>query len=392
MRRPFHVLLLILLLASLACQAPAYLAPAYLAQTNPTVPPSPTPETGVEESAPGAGLPAQTPGAETQPAPTGPHPAACEYSPFIDGILQQTNSAQWIDWIEGLSGARPVMIGGEETSIDTRYSPAMFSGNPNARAFDYVLETVQGWYPEDQVEVQEYQVHDSEGREYTWKNLALTLPGTQRAQEIVFLTAHLDSITDEDPLTYAPGAADNASGSAALLEAARILRSYQFERTIKIVWFTGEELGLLGSQAYVEGLPNNIEPVGAINLDMFGYDSDNDGCFELHAGEMPESNQVGACFLAALEAYEPGIQHYDYLTENAIGASDHSSFWEAGIGAIEVLEDFEAQEQPNGCPADDPNPGYHSEADTIEQINPESGFALVRVAIATLAALAAPVE
>jgi leucyl aminopeptidase len=268
----------------------------------------------------------------------------------------------------------------------------MFSGSPNARAFDFVLETVQGWYPEDQVEVQEFQVTDSEGKEYTWKNLSVILPGTQREEETVFLTAHLDSITNEDPETYAPGAADNASGSAALLEAARILRGHRFERTIQIVWFTGEELGLLGSKAFVKDLPGDTEPVGDINLDMFGYDSDNDRCFELHVGEMPESDQIGQCFAASIQSYATGVQRYDYLAQDAIGASDHSSFWDAGIGAVEVLEDLGDQDQPRGCPAKDPNPGYHTEQDTIEQINPESGIALVRAAIATLAALAGPVE
>ena len=56
--------------------------------------------------------------------------------------------------------------------------------------------------------------------------------------------------TSFDPWHLAPGAEDNASGSAALLEAARLFNRYRFERTLQIIWFTGEEQGLLGSLAF----------------------------------------------------------------------------------------------------------------------------------------------
>ena len=130
----------------------------------------------------------------------------------------------------------------------------MFSGNPSARAFNYLLETTRSWYPDEQILVQDYTIIDEEGIGYTWKNLIITLPGVELENEIVILSAHLDSTSEVDPKSIAPGAEDNGSGAAALLEAARVLRGKSFQRTIQIAWFTGEEQGLLGSRAFVEML------------------------------------------------------------------------------------------------------------------------------------------
>ena len=79
-------------------------------------------------------------------------------------------------------------------------------------------------------------------------NLEAILPGTE-SQQSVLITAHLDSTTFGS-VSIAPGADDNASGSSAVLEAARILSQYQFKHTIRFVLFTGEEQGLIGSRAY----------------------------------------------------------------------------------------------------------------------------------------------
>ena len=120
---------------------------------------------------------------------------------------------------------------------------------------------------------------------YTTQNIIATFPGTVHPEEVVILSAHFDS-TSTNPFWLAPGAEDNASGTVALLEAARILRYYRFDRTLKLIWFNAEEQGLYGSAAYVADHPTaNI--IGVVNLDMFGYDSNSDGCFELHVGTLP---------------------------------------------------------------------------------------------------------
>jgi leucyl aminopeptidase len=312
----------------------------------------------------------------------------CSFHPSVAAMLENTSAGRWLDWIEQLSGAKPVRIAGQETRITTRYSPSMFNGAENARAFDWLLEQVQQWYPEDQIEVQPFQVEFGNQAE-TWKNLIITIPGNTYPDEIVILSAHLDS-TSEIPTESAPGAEDNGSGSATLIEAARLFQNVAFEHTLKIIWFTGEEQGLLGSRAFIrQADPDAI--VGVVNLDMFGYDSDDDRCFELHVGTLPDSQRIGECFTRSINAYNLDLT-YDYIQEEAIDLSDHGSFWQEKVGAIEVLEDLFEHNQPRGCPASDPNPYYHSTNDIVENLNPETAFAIVQAGIATAAGLAVPVE
>ena len=82
------------------------------------------------------------------------------------------------------------------------------------------------------------------------------------------IIGHIDSISD-DPTVSAPGAEDNASGSACVLEAARVLRSYDFDYTIEFVLVSGEELGLIGSEAYAQYcVDNNRNIAGVFDFDM----------------------------------------------------------------------------------------------------------------------------
>ena len=319
------------------------------------------------------------------------NPPGCGEHPTISTLLEQTSQEKWLEWIEKLSGARPVTIGGQQTTIATRYSYAMFTGQPNARAFEYILEQVQGWYGENQIEIHEYPYTDAE-RTYTWKNLLVTIPGATRPDEIVILSAHLDStvVFEGNPLKAAPGADDNASGVATLLEAARLLPQYRFERTIRLIWFTGEEQGMFGSRAYAEKhAADNI--VAVINLDMFGYDSTGDRCFELHVGALPASQEIGRCFIESAQAYAPQLQH-DFLTDQATDRSDHAPFWAKEIGAVLVLQNLFDNELPGGCQGSDPNPYYHRPGDVVENLNPETGFAIARSALAAFAHQAVPLR
>ncbi len=281
-------------------------------------------------------------------------------------------------------------VGGQQVTITTRYTPAMFTA-PGPNALDFVYETVAGWYPKDQIEVQSYTATVND-RKFSAKNLILTIPGTVKKDEIVILSAHLDSTAKSAPEKTAPGAEDNASGSAALLEAARLLRNHQFARSIRIIWFTGEEQGMLGSQAYVKALENPRAVQAVINLDMFGYDSDNDRCFEMHVGTLPESDRIGQCFLRSINVYDLGLPHPDYLTNGATSLSDHGSFWTAKIGAIEILENMFDNGLANGCPNADKNSGYHSDQDTYDRLNPDLAIRIVSASLAALLAFAGPIQ
>ncbi len=342
-------------------------------------------------------LPAPTPTITPTQAPPSMRPqpgSICDYNPKVQALINDLDQDAWVNWIELLSGEKPVQINGETYSILTRYSESMFSGEPNARAYEFVLEQLRQWGYQDNLVLfeQEYQPWGSESTS-TWKNIIVLIPGKDPAlsQQQVLLTAHLDSTSQGSPEARAPGADDNGSGVATLLEAARVLRGFDFKHTIKIVFFTGEEQGLIGSGFYVSDYQHEMEDIlGVFNLDMFGYDSDNDRCFEIHVGRLPESNLVGGCLADIVEEYALDLK-YDYLVESAIAASDHASFWDQGVGAIEVLENFNTDELTGGCDERDFNPHYHTEQDLIEHMNLDTGHAIARAAIAALARLAEPI-
>jgi leucyl aminopeptidase len=308
----------------------------------------------------------------------------CSFDSAVADLLGRTSQPRWMDWIEKLSGEEQVVVGGVDSTILTRYSSPMFSGSPIARGYEFTLEQVQRWHhPPLLIEQDPYT--GSGGQ--TWKNLVVTLPGETLSGEVVMLTAHLDSLSGSTS-TYAPGADDNGTGSASLLEAARLLRQFRFDRTIKIIWFTGEEDGLLGSEAYVTDHPTS-SVVGVVNLDMFGWDSDADRCFEIHAGTLPQSIDVANCFRDSTTAYSLGLSH-DFLTTGATDRSDHASFWQVNVGAIEIAENFFNDGLAGGCVGQDRNPNYHTTADTVAGITGTFGFDIMRSAMATLAAMAGP--
>lgn len=318
----------------------------------------------------------------------------CLYDPRVAAMLNDLDPDTWASWIRLLSGEQSVELNGETYTIETRFTENLFNGDPDARAFEFVADQLRLWDYEDGVTLFEetYTPDLDDGTTPEWKNLVAVLPGSDPAPagQEVLLTAHLDSITGSDPTEIAPGADDNATGVATLLEAARVFKDRSFKHTIRIVFFTGEELGLHGSRAYVAQHTGELGSIlGVINLDMFGYDADDDRCFEIHAGQLKESNLVGGCLVDLLDVYALDLK-FDYLTHEAISASDHSSFWREGVGAIEVLENFSTHNFENGCRGTDRNPNYHTEGDRVSALNLDTAHAIARAAILTAATLAEP--
>ena len=310
-------------------------------------------------------------------------------SQVVPDMLAHTSQSQYAGWIADLSGARAVEIGGERVTIGSRYNYAMFTGQPNARVVDYLLERLHAWVPERQIEVDPYPYKDAE-RAYTWQNIIVTLPGSRLPQERVLLTAHMDSTTyPEDALQLAPGADDNASGTAALLEAVRLLRYYRFERTIQVIFFSGEEHGLQGSRAYLQDHSSD-GIVGVINLDMIAYDADGDRCMEFHVGSLPQSLAVGEALAGSIVRHGLAL-NYDFVTQGATDRSDHASFWQAGVGAVLVSENWFDQGNPAGCGGADFNPNYHNPSDTIDKLDLTVGYEVTRLALAALAEMAGPI-
>ena len=314
--------------------------------------------------------------------------SVCSYHPLTDQFRAQLQPDTWVGYIEDLSGERPVWIDGIERRIETRHSYAMGWHQENALALEYVLQTLRQWYAPNQIEVDSYLPSSSSPTQ--WKNIILTISGKTTPSESILMTAHLDSrmASGYDTSSPAPGADDNASGSAALLEAARAFRDQSFARTIRLVWFSGEEQGMWGSSAYVAD-HDLTGVVGVYNLDMFGYDKDGDRCFEMHVGLQAASQPVGQCFVDTLAAYPLDLS-YDFITDNASIYSDHSTFWRRGVGALMVLENFHENNLPAGCAGTDKNPYDHTSLDTLANMHPDYGFAIASAATLAVHRMAGP--
>jgi uncharacterized repeat protein (TIGR01451 family) len=208
-------------------------------------------------------------------------------------------------------------------------------------------------------------------------NVEGTLDGWGPGSDTIYIAcAHYDS-TSNAPYTTAPGADDNASGVAAVLEAARVLSQYRYRHTLRFVTFAGEEQGLFGSFYYVrDAYLAGTDIGGAINLDMVAYDSDDDDVMEVHAGTRSDSQALGTALLNANATYGLALTP-EYITSGATSASDHARFWSYGYPAILLIEDFQ-----------DFNPDYHQTSDTLDKLDLPYATRFVQATVATLAELA----
>ena len=318
----------------------------------------------------------------------------CGYDPLVAELLDQADQTRWVQWIAELSGAEPVQTPDGEATITSRSSNILFEPSYKPSAFDYLITELEnlGFEKRSDFIIHTYDFPYSEKhQDRNWKNLVLTLPGEDPdlMDERVLLVAHLDSISDQET-TLAPGADDNGTGSAGLLEAARLLRDAHFARTINLIWFSGEEQSRRGSEYFVEDFADWLPDIQAvINLDMFGFDWDNDRCFEVHSGRTEGSQAIGTCLQNTIDAYDLDLR-FDLIADaSAYTYSDHNAFWLNGIPAVMVIENFSFQ--PEGdCGVTDRNTQYHRTTDILTYINQDTGFSILKASLAATAQIAGP--
>lgn len=213
------------------------------------------------------------------------------------------------------------------------------------------------------------------------RNVVATLHGD--SPEVVYITGHLDS-TSPTPETCAPGADDNASGTVAVLEAARVMSQAPggFTRTLKFVAFNGEEQGLRGSQAYVNAVANQGEEIaGAYNADMIAYRGSDAAPPDAWMFKNTASLFLTDIFIDAVGLYLPGLVE-PVLGGAHVTASDHAAFWNRGYPAILVIE--------SRIIGAELSPWYHTCDDVIANYVSEIDFAVntTRAIIASAAILA----
>lgn len=203
---------------------------------------------------------------------------------------------------------------------------------------------------------------------YRGKNLVLELPGTESPTEVIYVGAHYDSITHNHetmaftPDAVAPAADDNASGLAALLFAAQKMASTPHKKTVRFVAFDFEEIFFLGSLAFARDLKKqkigkkDEKYLGLINLEMMGW-SKKEPILKIYTRD---KNAEDAALAEAAKASATGLNLNVQILANGFNRSDNWPFWENGLHAITLSEDWES---------DFNEKNYHTENDTADSLN-----------------------
>ena len=197
---------------------------------------------------------------------------------------------------------------------------------------------------------------DAADERFVSRNICGTLKGIGTLNTECIIVAHFDSANPT-----VPGANDNASGIAAVLEAARICSQYRFEYTIRFLAVGAEEEGLIGSYHYAQDAKakgQNI--VVAVNGDMLGYPIVGD----INRIYLSAGNKCAGLMDSAL-VYNRRY-NLNFLVDGQIGGlggSDHESFIQAGYPAVDISEGT-AFEIWNGM-----DPYYHTSFDTSDKLN-----------------------
>ena len=233
------------------------------------------------------------------------------FAPEVQGLVDMVDGDRWFADVETLASYN-------------RYTHN--SGIDDARTWLVAqLQTLPGL----QVTTSSFQVGDT-----TAYNVIATLTGRTRPEEWYIIGAHYDSIS-QTPQVAAPGAEDNGSGCAGVLEMARIFAANPPDATTLFICYSAEELGLLGSYDHVDDLIdastlNNVQSM--LDLDMIGFTSDSDLDCKL------ETDPFASFLFDVFEDAALQFTTLRLLTDLNACCSDHQPYLEAGVPALLTIE------------------------------------------------------
>ena len=199
-------------------------------------------------------------------------------------------------------------------------------------------------------------------------NITAEIPGTDKAEEVVMLGAHFDS------WHAGTGATDNAAGSAVMLEALRILKAsgLKMRRTVRLGLWTGEEQGLLGSEAYVKD--NFADPadmkVKPGHGKLSGYFNVDNGTGKIRGVYLQGNEAIRPVFEAWMEPF--GNLGMSTLSPRDTGGTDHLSFDAVGLPGFQFIQD----------PMEYGTKSHHTQMDTYERIQ-EADMKQIAVIVAS---------
>ncbi|MEO6903305.1 MAG: M28 family peptidase [Bacteroidia bacterium] len=279
--------------------------------------------------------------------------------PVIIDLLKELNLDSLTAKVNDLSGENTCFVNGKVTTIKNRVSK---TGNDVAA--EYLKEHLQalGLTVTDQK-------YSTGGR-----NIIAEQKGTLYPDKKYIICAHYDAVAD-----YC--ADDNVSGCSAILEAAKLLSKHEFKNTIVYAFWDEEEIGLVGSKYYANEAKKNKENIaGVLNIEMLGYDSDNDFLMDIHTKDVANSIALSTKLKEINTTYKFKLK--TNIKNPGTDRSDHGSFWTNNFGAICFGEAFFSG---------DDNPTYHKATDRISKFNLPYFYELSKLSLAAIATLAEPV-
>lgn len=260
----------------------------------------------------------------------------------------------------------------ELSAIPTRYT--LTQGDEQAR--DYLVGRARALGFEPQLDT--FTVAGQ-----TATNVILKHPGAATPEVVYIFSAHYDS-TSATPMTLAPGADDNATGVASVLEAARILSQKSLRSSVWFVFTAAEEQGSLGSKHMAQWMKTDgVDVRGVIAPDMIGY---------WPLGMQDKFDILGddaSMFLVdqmSAVATQLGVAHKVWIQHGYCYGDDHTMFQEAGFPAITPMDCVEAHNLSVG----EDTPHYHQISDTSATLYMPFTTKVAGVIVATLAELGIP--
>ncbi len=269
-----------------------------------------------------------------------------------------------VSWVSQVSTERLAAAIGDLEGFQTRY----VSTEGCASAGTYLFEAFRRFGL--QVEYDPFSLGG-----VTTNNIVATLRGRAEPSRQVIVCAHYDSTSDQRWI-LAPGADDDGSGTAAVLEMARILAGGDFDLSLKFICFSGEEWGQAGSRHYVAEAQAAGETIlGVINLDMIAYTDRRPWALTVIHNE-PSTDLARRFVGAALEYAGLGVKT---MAVSSFPYGDHAPFWDAGFVALCATETAAAG-----------NPYIHTTADRLGTLTMDFARQGVQACLAVAAELARP--
>lgn len=256
----------------------------------------------------------------------------------------------------------------------------------------WIYDQFRSYSPRLEVSYDQYRLKKEEARgsriqsDVDLYNVVAVLPGTINKEQRIIISGHYDTINmtrpagtpapkpGDPPLPIqvnadSPGVTDDGSGTACVMELARVMSQYQFEKTIVFIAFAGEEEGLLGSTLYAEKAKTLNQKIEAVlNSDIIGSDVDGEGRTENRRvnifSEDPidsPSREIARYMKEIGERYVPAMTVDPVFRADRFGrGGDHTPFNQEGFPAVRIstpAENFANQHSATDTFANT-SPGY----------------------------------